>query len=161
MSSWCFSAGSLSRGHSWWSSSDSLERPREGVSCSVLDLRNDLVLVVVGELTTSARKGGIFSLLPSPSTIVLEYLARFGVGDWSGVGGNRTSQGEGVADDASDDVDSEGAWRFPRTELRVCMMSGGRRQRRGDGQGRRGGIGARCRRRRSQGQGDEKTMAGN
>jgi hypothetical protein len=69
----------------------------------------------------SIMNGGIFSLLPSPSTIVEEYLTRLALGVLSGVGGRGTSQGDGAGNDAVDDVASGGAPRFPRTELRVCM----------------------------------------
>lgn len=87
----------------------SLEGVRGGERCSVFDLRSDLVRVAVGELIASMRKGGMFSLFPSPSTTALRYLARFGLGDCSGVGGRGISHGKEVVDDASDDGESEGA----------------------------------------------------
>lgn len=74
--------------------------------CSVLDLRNDLVLLgVIG----SSLCGGIFSLLPSPSRVVDEYLIRFEVGVLSGVSGRAMSQGDGLGGDDDGDVESEGA----------------------------------------------------
>ena len=48
-------------------------------------------------------------MLPSPPTIVEEYLMRLGFGVLSGVRGKGISQGEGAGDDAVVDVDSEGA----------------------------------------------------
>ena len=53
---------------------------------------------------------------------------RFAVGVCSGVGGKAISQGDEASDDANDE--SEGAERFPRTELRVCMIFWGHCRRR-------------------------------
>ena len=61
-------------------------------------------------------------MLPSPSRMVEEYLIRFALGVCSGVGGSGMSQGAGAGDDDTVDVDSEGACRLPKTELRVCMV---------------------------------------
>lgn len=50
-------------------------------------LRRDRPLRVVdGDLNASTRKGGIFSLLLSPSSMVAEDLKRFDVGVDAGVG---------------------------------------------------------------------------
>ena len=76
-------------------------REREGVISSVLvRLSEGLPLVDADEspLAISPRKGGTFSLFPSPSKPVSDTLGRFGLGVWSGVGGSQAVL------DAGDDV---------------------------------------------------------
>lgn len=78
-------------------------REREGVISSVLVRLSEgegLLLVDADEspLAISPRKGGTFSLFPSPSKPVSDTLGRFGLGVWSGVGGSQ------VVLDAGDDV---------------------------------------------------------
>jgi len=94
------------------------------MTASVVVRRRALAaLAVVGEeseLMRSRLKGGTFSLLESPSRVVVDVRARlgFGVGsgDWSW---SWSQRGE---DDGSDRRE-----RFPRTELRVargvCMAA--------------------------------------
>lgn len=61
----------------------------------------EVPLLVDGDespLAISPRKGGTFSLFPSPSKPVSVTLGRFGLGVWSGVGGSQTML------DAGDDM---------------------------------------------------------
>lgn len=61
------------------------------------------VLLVVGDESPSEmspRKGGTFSLFPSPPRPVRDTRTRLGFGVWSGVGGSQTECD--VDDDASD-----------------------------------------------------------
>lgn len=50
-------------------------------------------------LAISPRKGGTFSLFPSPSKPVSDTLGRLGLGVWSGVGGSHSvlDDGDGVS----------------------------------------------------------------
>lgn len=79
-------------------------RERVGVGSSDdVRLRAGATLVDVdGEVSSfiiSPRKGGTFSLFPSPPKPVNEILGRFGLGVASGVGGSQT-----VLVDAGDEI---------------------------------------------------------
>lgn len=54
-----------------------------------------------GSVITSARNGGTFSLLPSPSRPVMDMRGRFGFGVDSGVGGAHVELATG-GDEVSD-----------------------------------------------------------
>lgn len=97
-------------------------RLRVGVMTSVaVRLRARMALGEVSPLTGLSLRGGMFSLLPSPSSTVTDVRGRFGLGLLSGV--RSWSQPLAVVGRLA-----EASWwpRFPRTELRVCIMGRGR-----------------------------------
>ena len=77
-------------------------------------------------LMASTTKGGMFSLLLSPSSTVMDDLKRFVVGVLSGVGGSLADAAEwSISEgDGGGGVDSATACLFPSTELRVCILRG-------------------------------------
>ncbi len=102
---------------------------RAGKTWSVL-----LVLAILlflegdsNELIASTRSGGIFSLLLWPSWAVSDSLTRFALGVLSGVGRTLALRLDDDLDGVDGDATTSGDdWRFPRTELRVCIVAASR-----------------------------------